>query len=108
MRHGPLLAENTTFKEVLSILMRSFGQFEVPRERTKSLQQMLVSCLWQDVFQIIQDGLVRFRIFCHHRPVLVMANMNKKIAPAWDEISIPAEDEAGQNECGQCVIEPLL
>jgi hypothetical protein len=38
VRDGPLLAEITTFKEILPILMKLFGQFEVPRERTKSLQ----------------------------------------------------------------------
>jgi len=30
-----------------------------------------------------------------------MADVNKEIAPAWDYISIPAEDEAGQDECSE-------
>ena len=81
--------------------MRLFGQFEVARKRAESSQQVLIACLWLDVFQIIQDGLLRFRFSRHHRPVLVMADVNKEISAAWDDISIPAEDEARQDECSQ-------
>jgi len=66
--------------------------------RAETVQQTLASFFRPNFFQGVEYRVVCFRIARDHGPVIIVADMRKEVATAWDNEGIPAEYKAWKNK----------